>query len=89
MRKSREKYRVGLVALITAVQHQVHVTPGLSSNAFERLPPTVPMEDGISDTAVRASHTSLIENAKTEFSTLSDAIKALCHVYHKDFFANE
>lgn len=76
---------VNLLEIIMEIKLQVPVASGLSSKAVQPLPSTVPKKEDVLDTAVPASHTELNENARTEFTTLFDAVMDVCSVCDTDF----
>lgn len=74
------------MAIITGIKRQVLVAAGSLSKAVQPIPPTVPKEESFLHTAVPAAHMELSENAKTAFTTLSDAMKAECSIYDTNFW---
>lgn len=57
----------------------------LSSKYVQSLPPTVFEEDGVLDTAASAARVELGESWRIAFVVSSDAMRALCSVYDRDF----
>lgn len=86
VRRSERKDMASLAAITKAIKRQVLVAAGASSKAVQPLPPTAQMEEDALDTSIPAPHVGLSENARTEFATNSNVMKAVCSIHARDFW---
>lgn len=71
-----------LPAITTAIKHQMPVAVGSASKGPQHLSPEVLEEEDVLHTVTPAAHVEFSENSRVESSMFSNAIRAICSVFH-------
>lgn len=80
----KRKFTGNMTELTTKIQLLAPPSDGMSSKAGQPTPPIVPQEGHALDTAISAANKKLSKNARSTFSMLLEALKALLWVKHTD-----